>query len=392
MLKNDKRDLRKIITTEGTLNIKRTVLRPKNEEDRNKIVSITPLDIYFKMDDLPFKLTRQMMIEVAYWAQNQDSFKAASSIIEKTMGVKINSETIRQVAGYVGNAVFKKDTLESDVCLDNMVNLRMPRDKEGVLYIETDGAALNTRIEDENGSTWRENKLGMVFSSDNMISRVDKSGEIVTRILKREYTSYIGKAEDFRKYLFNIAVKNGYGRYKKTIVLGDGATWIRHMCDDIFPDAIQILDFFHLSENTYSFGKHIFRNDESKYIPWCKMVIKLLQESESTKVLKLLREYKDIKMPAGVVNLYTYITNNINKIDYKLYKDLGYRIGSGAIESGNKQVLQKRLKQAGMRWSEKTAQPILSLRSKEVSGLWNEEVKSLILSYNFRKEEIGKTA
>ena len=29
---------------------------------------------------------------------------------------------------------------------------------EGALYIMTDGAAVNTRVEDENGSTWRKTK------------------------------------------------------------------------------------------------------------------------------------------------------------------------------------------------------------------------------------------
>jgi len=94
-----------------------------------------------------------------------------------------------------------------------------------------------------------------------------------------------------------------------------------------------------------------------------------------------IKKYANIKVPKGTVNLETYITNNIEKIDYKYYKECGYFVGSGAIESGNKTVLQRRLKQAGMRWSPETAQPLLTLRAKVESGLWD-EVRKLVLNYN----------
>jgi hypothetical protein len=75
-----------------------------------------------------------------------------------------------------------------------------------------------------------------------------------------------------------------------------------------------------------------------------------------------------------------YITNNIKNIDYAAYEQKGYFIGSGAIESGNKIVLQQRLKQAGMRWNVETAQNLLTLKAKAESGLWHTDVELFILS------------
>jgi hypothetical protein len=69
-----------------------------------------------------------------------------------------------------------------------------------------------------------------------------------------------------------------------------------------------------------------------------------------------------------------YINNNINNIDYVLYRKLGHFIGSGAIESGNKIVLQRRLKHGGMRWNIESAQAVLSIISKRRSKLWETEV------------------
>ncbi len=44
--------------------------------------------------------------------------------------------------------------------------------------MQEDGAAVNTRIEDENGSTWRENKSGIVFSEYDLYKRKDKANQI----------------------------------------------------------------------------------------------------------------------------------------------------------------------------------------------------------------------
>ena len=79
----------------------------------------------------------------------------------------------------------------------------------------------------------------------------------------------------------------------------------------------------------------------------------------------------DEKLPAGVVNLKSYITNKRDKINYSHYRESGWFVGSGAIESANKLIVQRRLKQAGMRWSVDGAQSLLTLRAKVESNLWH---------------------
>lgn len=371
------------MTTKGELRINRTILRPKKGIQSKLNGNVIPLDNLLGIDTLPFKMTREMMCEVAFWAQNQTSFRASETIMKKIYGAEITFETIRQVADYVGKIVFEEDTNKANEMYKNIGKIEFLKNKKGILYIQTDGSALNTRKKDKNGSTWRENKLGIVFSSDNIRTYTNKKGEKTRHILKREYTSYIGSVEEFKKYLFDCSIRNGYGQYETVIILGDGAVWIWNMCEELYPDAIQILDLFHLCENTYSYAKAIFKNDESKYKPWSDDIIEKLKESKIAEVMSILKPLKNRKIPNGIVNLYTYITNNINKIDYKSYKEKGYYVGSGAIESGNKVVLQKRLKLAGMRWNEITAQHLLTLRAKLESELWLECVYKKIMNYPF---------
>ena len=121
--------------------------------------------------------------------------------------------------------------------------------------------------------------------------------------------------------------------------------------------------------------------NESKYKPWAKDICSTLKDGKYHLVLKELMPLKDHKPGNCHVNLFGYITNNINNINYAEYEQKGFFIGSGAIESGNKLILQDRLKRSGMRWNVKSAQPILTLKSKAESGLWDPDVTYPFLSY-----------
>jgi hypothetical protein len=265
----------------------------------------------------------------------------------------------------------------------NSAKIDFPKNLDGVLYIQTDGAALNTRLQDEAGSTWRENKLGEVFSSSGIHYWIGKNGKRQHRIIKKEYVSYIGSVTEFRKHLLACALRGGYGRFKETVAISDGATWIRNVVEEIFPDAQQILEYYHLCENVHTYAKHIFNMDEARYIPWAKEVCDKLRNSEYRQVIKEIENYQKVSSGGYSVNLLGYITNNIKNIDYKEYEKKGYFIGSGAIESGNKIILQDRLKRAGMRWNITTAQSILSLKSKVESDLWVSDVEGPFLRHCF---------
>ena len=367
------------------MSFSRYILRPYGEASKKLLLetegvkSIAPLDCYLGIDKIPFKMSVDMILECAYWAQNQCSFEAAQAALKKVHGADINDDTVRLVTDYVGRLVFEEDCRKADEAWGNFnaAQLCFANNRKGILYIELDGAALNTRHKNDTGSTWRENKLGIIFSSDNIYHWMGKDGKECRALQKREYISYIGEAHEFKKHLFACALRNGYGKYEDTVIISDGASWIAHIAEEMYPDAQHILDFFHLSENVHDFAKIRFGMDESKYRPWAKEVCDLLEDGKWESVLSMLNP--DETYPNSV-NLYHYIESNKNHIDYPKYKRKGFFIGSGAIESGNKVVLQKRLKLAGMRWNPKTAQYIVTLVSKEASGKWNQDVTEFMLS------------
>ena len=375
----------------GKITYSRYTLVPKDAENKKHlqrlfgISSVVPMDSYLGLSELPFKITPTAMLKIAYWAQNQSSYQRAEDAIAEALQIRINDDTIRQVTNFVGGIVFKNDCAKADEAYLSLTRgkLRYTQTTNGVVYIQTDGAALNTRSKDESGSSWRENKLGEVFNSKDIRYWTNHKGESQHQILRKEYTSYVGAVGEFKKHLLACALRNGYGQFTETVVLGDGASWIRNMVEELFPDAQQILDYFHLCENVHTFAKALFNMDASKYIPWAKRICTLLKASQHKLVLHELESMKNQKSNDCSVNLFGYISNNIKNIDYAEYEKKKYFIGSGAIESGNKLILQDRLKRAGMRWNIATAQAMLTLKTKAESNIWFRDVEQPFLSRCF---------
>ena len=62
-------------------------------------------------------------------------------------------------------------------------------------------------------------------------------------------------------------------------------------------------------------------------------------------------------------------------MQYHIFIEKGLVIGSGAIESAHKDVLQERLKLSGQRWTKKGLQQVAQLRVAYKSNQWNQITK-----------------
>lgn len=317
------------------------------------------------------------MIEIAFWGQNQPSFLKASKVINRNLGIEISGNNVLKITEYIGKIVFDYEYNKAIEIWNNRANIDINIEvKKGTLYMQADGAAINTRIEDENGSTWKENKLGIFFSESDMYKRKNTSNIIN----HKEFVAYIGSIDTFRILVFAKAVELKYWEYENIIFISDGAAWLRNMISELFPETIQILDKFHLIENIYEYGKFIFNEDMKKVEKFKDKIIDYCYSNEYNLIVKELKKYKDIKLPQTICNLPVYLKNNKGKIDYSRYEHNGWFVGSGAIESSNKTVAQLRLKQAGMRWSVNGANYIIILRCMYESDNWH-KIEKIVTNY-----------
>lgn len=315
--------------------------------------------------------TKNVMEHMTYAAQNSGSFERASQEIKKYKELEISSGTIWKVSEGIGKKVFEGEMKEAKELYANPARAyedRLDKDKQdGTLNIMMDGVMLPTNTIDEDGKMqWKEVKLGEIFTDRNIIK--NKNGDCI--ILKKEYTAYLGSSEEFKKILFAKAIRGGYGQLKRTTVIGDGAPWIDKISVELFPDAVHILDYYHLSENVHKYAAFIYPEDEVTRIRWTKSILDACLEGRVDEAVQIVYDKKVDDLPSGAVNLPEYIDKNKHKIDYKKFKDEGYFIGSGAVESGNKMVIQKRMVQSGMHWGLEGGQYIATLRAKFESNLW----------------------
>ena len=70
--------------------------------------------------------------------------------------------------------------------------------------------------------------------------------------------------------------------------------------------------------------------------------------------------------------------SNVKRMQYGTFIGKGYLIGSGAIESTHRSVIQQRLKLSGPRWSVGGAQRIANLRACKESNQWGDLVGQIM--------------
>ncbi|HIS39034.1 MAG TPA: transposase [Candidatus Onthousia faecavium] len=67
----------------------------------------------------------------------------------------------------------------------------------------------------------------------------------------------MGNVETFKILVFAKALELKYWECEEIVFISDGATWIINMIDELFPEAIRILDKYHIIE-TYTIVVNLF--------------------------------------------------------------------------------------------------------------------------------------
>ena len=75
---------------------------------------------------------------------------------------------------------------------------------------------------------------------------------------------------------------------------------------------------------------------------------------------------------ASVRACHRYLSNRLNRLDYKFALDNDLPIGSGEIESAHRYVIQERLKIQGAWWLKETAENMLALRTHRANNDWDD--------------------
>jgi hypothetical protein len=301
------------------------------------------------------------MQEKMVYAGHLDCYQKSTEILEKLLSVKVSTSQIYRVTDAYGKQI--GETADSDE------RALTPVRQNETLYIEADGGMILTRDKD-----WKEVKVGRIFKSGDCIHADGKPGYIS----HSQYKAHLGNSKTFCRQMEDMI-----DAYEVTadrlVFISDGAPWIRNWVEDAYPRAISILDYYHAAEHLHGFADKHF-TDEKKRKQWTGKQKELLLQSKVATVIKNVRNISGSK---DALQLIDYYEANRQRMDYSRYKQIGAGIiGSGAIESAHRTVVQKRMKLSGQRWTETGAQNMLNLRVTSMNGRWDKIIA--LTKYNFK--------
>lgn len=277
-----------------------------------------------------------------------------------------------------GNEVAKPGKISIPSSYTHLKSLTRPgKDiSQDHLYAMVDGSFLQCRSEDDSHKdVWKEIKVGRIFFASHQVEQVSKGRNII------RYSDYVVNLGDLKTFLTKM--ENRLDDYRgKLIFINDGASWIWNWIEDAYPKAVQILDYFHAMEYLSVFAEAYIKDKEERTI-WIKTIEDLLNTDQIEQVIKLLEEIskashkKTNDAREKLKALLSYYKTHKGRMRYGTYRRNGYLVGSGPIESAHRNVIQKRLKLSGQRWTEQGARNIACLRAN-MKSMRNGELQKII--------------
>jgi len=307
-----------------------------------------PLDIELELPT-EGELSPKMLVRVLDFGVTVPFEEAESRWFVHHSGSRVSENLFRRATEFVGKSVVRMSPSARHIAMR-----KPPKSRPSTLVVQADGSMISMRRE------WKEAKLGIIYRTEQQVSGKETRGYLSAP----RFAGTMNGIDRFRSELDAALDAERALEAKQVVWLGDGAAWIWNLQDELSPNAVQILDFTHMKDHAVECGKVLL--GDSPWLPiWTQTIVKRVELGRAQEVIDELHDLrKDLRgtKREAVNNLARYYTNHLHRIDYPRFRALGLPIGSGAIESAHRHVLQVRMKRAGQHWSPEGARRMTSLR------------------------------
>lgn len=228
---------------------------------------------------------------------------------------------------------------------------------------------------------WREPKLLTIFVHDEHGRMVKEFNATIDGT----FTGPDATSELVAMHLHRL----GAAKAESITFVSDGAIWIWDRIDNMvqhagIPETVriyQVLDNCHAAHHISLALGSLNLDAQSRAATYRELRTRLRNGQWRLVVKELQRQ-----IVAGVENetLLTEIAylvkhGEAGRLRYTLFKALGLPLGSGAIESSIRRVINMRLKNSSTFWREENAESMLQIRSLVISGRWDERLNLMRL-------------
>jgi hypothetical protein len=289
-------------------------------------------------------------------------FERAAQLLTWLTGATVTEPTARRLGLRAGAAY--RDHQEAEAA---GIAREFPPPPPGPakLALEVDGAMVPLV-----GGEWTEVKTLVIGTISEPLL---EDGEWVVHCQGLSYFSRNSEAERFGEQALGEVHRRGVERAQTVAAITDGAEWEQGFIDLHRADAVRILDFPHAAQRLPLIAQAVGDSDPAAASRWVTERAQQLKEEGPAPLLaelaQLARRHPEA---AGLGEHQSYLQKRQAHMQYPEYRARGLPLGSGAVESGNKLVVQARLKGAGMHWARAHVDPMLALRNVVCSDRWEE--------------------
>lgn len=316
------------------------------------------------------------------------SFEEAAADYEDAVGLPISRMAVWRAAAEAGQVLSAEKAREVEQAARPAQRGQAPRSArvaqnspiEEQANVSSDGVMVRLRHEG-----WKEAKMAAVSHVQVLAPKGTRPGERIGRrhfdpqvkLDQHSYVAGVWDADEFGPYQYAEGLRRGLDTVEMLTSVNDGAEWIGRVTKTNWPKAIQVLDWPHAKGHLYDVAKVVWGEGSPGGAQWAQARV---EELWSGRVEAVLQEISQLRLehcawPEGEANPRRYFEENIDRMRYDLFRDAGYPIGSGTVESGANNMVQRRMKRPGRGWRRDNANGMLALLAEYHSGrfhnAWN---------------------
>lgn len=314
--------------------------------------------------------------EIAMTSAALASFEEARAMLE-SRGCSLNIKTIRRIA---------KEFARRAQLSCKVDGLPLPEDhdlKGRRIVISTDGGRLRIRTNKRGRKTkkkrhrfstnWREPKMIIIYAA-NEDGRMDK-------FFLPLIDGSLGGPDAAFGLLYRYLKILDVSEVDKLLFVADGALWIWERVPllkvmlaevGIICELIELIDFYHAVEHLNDFANLNKKWSASEKRKWVKAQKKKLKLGKIGEVITALKQAAKKSRSKRLRREVEYFVKNRHRFAYDQVVAAGLPMGSGAMESAIRRVVNLRLKGPCIFWNKDTAEEVLLLRSYYKTGRWKQ--------------------
>lgn len=387
---------RRYVSIFGELSISRFVYGSREGQK----IERTPLDEQLGLPENSFSYVLED------WSQRlclKESFAEAAGSLEMLLGLRLGSRTLEQMnQTMAGFATAYRASIEPP-----------PAEEEGpILVVTADGKGVPMRrpaeAEDKPKPHHRRTKgekankkqmacVGAVYSVEPFVRTAD---DILDEVIRHEklkkrpkpkhkhvWAELSRDVDDFpqtaKEGLFcqlcdELTARNlSHDRPVVCLMDGERALWEAQRV--YFPEAVGVLDLFHVMERLWAVAHCLHKEGSDEAEEFVEGRLRELLKGRVGAVIGGFRQ----RLTKGKFNAsgrrvirsaIEYFDNNREHMKYDEYLAAGYPIGSGVAEGACRHLVKDRMEQTGMRWTVEGAQAMLHVRALHLNDEWDDYV------------------